>query len=159
MKPAPRARDLMDESPVKLVEGTRLREAAHIMQKRRLPSVPVMTKEGKLLGFFSLQSLFKALADAVHHLAPRGTVECYLTADPPVVDESASLMRIVMTFLEVGHEHAALPVMRGEQLMGTIQRYDVIHAMYDFTSGADDPEKRILYLSALREQDESPFVP
>lgn len=155
-KPPPRVVDMVDRKTVKLLQGTRLREAAAILFKKRLPSVPVVDQHDKLLGFFTLQSLLVALADAVHHLVPRGRVESYLAENPPSVPHDMGMMRVVQVFNEVGHLHPALPVVNEGKLVGTITRYDVVRSIYNYFKDVKDPETRSLYLSALRDEDPSP---
>jgi predicted transcriptional regulator len=158
MKQAPHARDIMQRKPVTLSKGMRLREAAHILSKKRIPSAPVVDNDGNFIGFFSVQSLMIALVETVAHSLPRGNIESYLTEHPPVVDADASVLRIVNTFVECGHEHAIVAVEENGKVIGTLTRYDVIESIYNYFKGIKDEPTRMLYLSALRDQGDSPFA-
>jgi predicted transcriptional regulator len=158
MKKAPHARDMMQRKPVTLVKGMRLREAAHVLAKKRVPSAPVIDNDGNFIGFFSVQSLMVALVETVAHSLPRGQIESYLTEHPPTVDVDASVMRIVNTFAECGHEHAIIAVQENGKLVGTLTRYDVIESIYNYFKGIKDEPTRMLYLSALRGHGDSPFA-
>ena len=156
MKSAPCARDMMIRTPLKLRKGTLLRTAAEKMAKKRVPSAPVVDDNGDLIGFFSVQRLLDAVAEIVHHQLAGGFVESYLAPDPPTVAEDAGCMSIVDVFRGVGNEHTTLAVLRGDKLVGTITRYDLIWALYNYFKHANE-QTRIMYLSALRDQEEAPF--
>ena len=85
-----------------------------------------------------------------------GVVESHLAADPPTISEDVDCMQIVQTFRGVGREHTTLAVLREDKLVGTITRYELIWAMYNYFKGADE-QTLTMYLSALREKGEVPF--
>jgi len=120
----------------------------------------VLTEDQKVrdrrpIGILSQQGLIRALLDVVNHDMPAGPLRQHLDPGIPTVEEDAGL--VLMAELFDRHELVrALAAVRDEKLVGLVLCADVVHAVMEVLSGVEDTEKRLLYLSALRERGETP---
>jgi hypothetical protein len=65
-------------------------------------------------------------------------------------------MAAVEAFVKGGRANLALPVLRGERLVGVVTRLDVVRATMDHFAGEKDTTPGTLYISALKKMDEKP---
>ena len=154
-KPAPHAAEIMNEDPVVLTEDHKLRHAAEQMWKEQTPASVLVDAERRPVGILSQQGLIRALLDVVNHGMPVGNPRQYLDPAIPTIEEDANL--VLMAELFAQHELVrALAVVRDGKLAGLVLRADVVHAVMEHLSGAEDTEQRLLYLSALRDRGDTP---
>jgi CBS domain-containing protein len=146
----------MNRKPVTISADALVHEAAEIQIKQRLFSVAVVDAQHRLVGFFSQQGCMLALLDVVHHSIPECPVTGYLDPRPPTISEETSLLSIAHLFTREGYRHAVLAVLRDARLVGTVTRLDVIRAVENYIAGVKDTASVMLYMSALKEMDETP---
>jgi CBS domain-containing protein len=65
-------------------------------------------------------------------------------------------MAAIHLFGEAGHAILALPVLRGDELLGIVTRLDVVRAVMDYLGGARGTGPATLYISALENREEWP---
>jgi CBS domain-containing protein len=156
MKPVPRVRDMMNRKPVILDPDTRMGDVARIFLKKKIPSAAVVDEEQRFVGVVSTQGLMLALVDAVHDEVPAGAVAGYLDPDPPRLTEKTPLMVVAEMFVKGGYTNRSLPVLRGDRLVGLVTRLGVIQAVMNYLAGVEDRHAQALYISALKDMDETP---
>ena len=149
------AKDVMVTKLVTLRAETDLREAAKLLLKNKVSGAPVVDEAGQLVGVFSEKDLMTALIDAVYEELPSSEVQAYMETEPHTVTEELDLLSIAQIF----HDNAfrRLPVVRDGKLIGQISRRDVLRAVVKLIEPAADRRTVLLYLSALKDQDEAPF--
>ena len=154
MGPLPRAGEFMAKKVVTVDSEMRLHDAAVRLVKRQIASAPVVDAEGRYLGLFSEKSCMVALLEAVHGEVPSVEVDAFLEPDAMTIAEDASLLSIAGIFAKT--HHRSLTVLREEKPVGVVSRRDVIKAVVRYLESAPDPQARLLYLSALKSDEEEP---
>jgi len=153
----PVAGDIMNDDPVVLTADQLVRDCAELMCDKQAPVAVLTDDERRPLGIVSEQGLMLALLDIVNHGMPPGPLRQYLDSGLETVDERVGLLHLAERFMRKGYSVRGLAVIREGRLVGVIQRRFVVQAVIDYLKGVDDPHKRVLYLSALREMDETPY--
>lgn len=147
---------------------------------RRLP----VLREGKLLGQVSRRDALKAQNDLTQHLNPRGQdslvpeentpendkskeAQAPSSQPPPLkvlsyMDRTARTITPEMDLFSIAHlflntPYRRLPVLEEGKLVGQVSRRDVLHATYDTMALPVSSERKLLYLSSLTQQQETPF--
>lgn len=154
---APRAGDIMSDDPVVLTSDQLVRDCAELMCNKQAPVAVLVDDERRPLGVVSEQGLMLALLDIANHGMPPGPLRQYLDPGLETVEESVGLLHLAERFVRKGYSVRGLAVVREGRLVGVVQRRLVVQAVIDYLKGVDDPNKRVLYLSALREMDETPY--
>lgn len=149
------AKDIMVTKLVTLTPDMGLRVAAKLLLKNKISGAPVVDEQGALLGVFSEKDVMTALIDAVYDDLPDGVVGSYMQDHPKTITEDLDLLSIVHIFKN--EPYRRLAVVRGEKLVGQISRRDVMSAVMKLIEPAKDRQTVLLYLSALKEQDEVSF--
>jgi CBS domain-containing protein len=145
----------MNTKPLTMKPGTPTRDAARHMLKDRLPAIPIVEEDGRLVGVFSQQGLMICLVHVVNNELPPGTVDCHLDPDPPCVSEETGLLSIAQIFAGDARQRA-IAVLHEEKLVGVVTRLHVIRAFMDYMAEVTDHHSRTLYLSALKDAEEAP---
>jgi tRNA nucleotidyltransferase (CCA-adding enzyme) len=118
------ARDVMIY-PFKAIESERpLNEADEMLTRYNLHALPVL-REGRVIGLISKQIVEKA----IHHGLGEWPVKDYMTTEFSVVAPDAPFSRIQE--LMIGQSQYLLPVMKEEELVGTISLGDVMRALQE----------------------------
>jgi hypothetical protein len=65
-------------------------------------------------------------------------------------------MVVAEMFVKGGYSNRSLPVLRGDRLVGLVTRLGVIQAVMDYFAGAKNQKSETLYISALKNMDETP---
>jgi len=153
---APHARDIMTRKVTALAPETSLLEASKLLVKKRWLCAPVVDRGGKFLGVFSQQCAMRALVEAIYEEIPSTEIGAWLDPNPLTIPEDATMVRCAQTFANPKHRGPALIVVRGEKVVGIISRLDVLASVSHYLGGVPDRQTRLLYLSALRQGDETP---
>ena len=156
MSRVPRVSDIMHRNFAIVGPGTSVRDVAKILLKRKIIGAAVIDEKERFRGFFSTQGLMLALVDFLNEEVPVGPIQSYLDPIPPVLGEESSLLAAVESFTKGGRPNLALPVLRGEHLVGVVTRLDVVRAAMDYFAGEKDTSAGTLYISALKKMDEKP---
>jgi predicted transcriptional regulator len=155
-RPAPRATDIMDSKPITVTADAVVREAAEAMWKGDSPVAVLIDDEDHPQAVLSQQGLMLALLDIVNHGMPAGPLRQYVDPGLSTIDENTGLLHMAELFVRMGAAVRALPVVRDEKLVGLVVRRNVVQAVMEYLKGVEDLEQRVLYLSALRDTDETP---
>jgi CBS domain-containing protein len=148
-------KDVMTPNVISVQTDESILKAARLMLQNRISGLPVLDKEGELVGIVTEGDFLRRgelgtqrrrprwlefiigpgrLADEYVHTAGR-KVEEVMTPNPVTVGESDSL-QVVVELME-RRRIKRLPVMGGGRLVGIISRANLMHAL---ASGARDSE-------------------
>ena len=153
----PLARDIMKTRLVTLSPDMDVFDGVDTLVKNRVSGAPVIDEEKKLLGVFSEKSVMKVLVGATYEQLPSHRVEAFMNRDPRTIDENMALVSMAQIFLTTPYRR--LPVLNDQgQVVGQVSRRDVVEAALNLVKSQPTPEKRLLYISALRNMDEAPDV-
>jgi len=170
-------------SPVVSVEAdTTVVQAAQIMLQKRISGLPVVDKDGNLVGMVTEGDFLRRteagterrrprwlefligpgrLADEYTHSHSR-KVEDVMTRDPVMVSEEAPLEEIVDVMER--HQIKRLPVVSGQHLVGIVSRANLLHALASVhreaePSAQSDETIRSLLLQELARQKRGLLAP
>jgi len=124
--------DMMTKDPITVQADFSLRKALSVMDKNSIKHVPVMSKQGHLIGVLSDRDCRHALNSPFimrerwqdEELAIRVQVRSVMTPAPIIVEPNTPADKAVGLMLE--HRIGCLPVMRAETLVGIITRSDIL---------------------------------
>lgn len=120
-----RAADIMSH-PVKTVTPeTTMEEAFATLVRFGFSGLPVVDKEGKLVGLIARRDVEKA----IHHGLKRAPVRSFMSTDLVTVGPEASLVEVrnLMVEKDVGR----IPVVKNGRILGIITRSDILRAMHE----------------------------
>ena len=151
------ARDFMVTKLVTLRPEMDVIRAVQLLLKNRISGAPVVDKEGNYLGIFSEKCSLNVLLDAAYEQLPSNEVRVFMDTEASTIRPDTHLLSIAQVFLLTPYRR--LPVLDEGQLVGQVSRRDVLRASLDLLrkSPIRQPEKSLLYLSALIERHESPL--
>jgi CBS domain-containing protein len=142
-----KARDVMTSPVISVEPDSSVLEAVRIMLQRHISGLPVIDKEGRLVGIVTEGDFLRRTETGTQRRRPRwleyligpgrlaeeythshgGKVHQIMTADPLIVNEDAPLDEIVHTMEK--HRIKRLPVVRGEAVVGIVSRANLVHAL------------------------------
>lgn len=145
-----KARDVMTSPVVSIEPDGSVLEAVRIMLQRHISGLPVIDKEGRLVGIVTEGDFLRRAETGTQRRRPRWLeyligpgrlaeeythshgrkVDQIMTADPVIVSEDASLDEVVRTMEK--HRIKRLPVVRGEEVVGIVSRANLVHALAGF---------------------------
>jgi CBS domain-containing protein len=142
-----KAKDVMTSPVVSVEPDTPVLQAVRIMLQRHISGLPVVDKDGRLVGIVTEGDLLRRAETGTQRRRPRWLeylvgpgrladeytrshgrkIEEIMTAEPLTVTEDASLDEVVK--LMEKHRIKRLPVMRGNRLAGIVSRANLLHAL------------------------------
>ena len=132
-------RECMMVNPVTIAPKATSAEALRLLRVKKLHMLPVVDKEGQLVGIVTEKDLFDLLPVA---MSPVYITNCLLSA---IAIEEAMTRRIITVpddypleeaaHLLIDNKIGSLPVMRGDQLVGIITESDIFRAMTNALGG------------------------
>ena len=152
------AADIMTRKLVTLTPETEVFDAIDRLLKRRISGAPVVdaTDRGRFVGIFSERNAVSLLVDAAYEGRAARTISRFVETDVHTITPDVDLLSIAQLFLHTNQRR--LPVLEEDRLIGQVSRRDVLRAAQTLMQdGADAPHQVLLYLSSLREMNESPF--
>ena len=153
---APHVRDIMSKKVTTLAPRTSLLEASKLLVKKHWLCAPVVENDGTFVGVFSQQCAMRALVEAVYDEMPSTEIGAWLDPNPLTIHAGATMVRCAQTFANPNHRGPALIVLEGDKVVGVVSRLDVLAAVTDYLAGVPDRATRLLYLSGLRQDEETP---
>lgn len=134
-------RDRMTLTPVTITPNVSVTEALRLMTERKIRRLPVVDRDGKLVGIVSDRDLLLASPSPatslavweIHELLAKLTVEKTMTAEVITVQEDTPLEEAarVMVDKRIG----GLPVMKGSKLVGIISESDLFKTLLELLGG------------------------
>jgi CBS domain-containing protein len=176
-----KAKDVMTSPVVSIEPGAPVLQAIEIMLQRDISGLPVMDKDGKLIGIVTEGDFLRRVETGTQQRRPRWLeylvgpgqlageytrshgrkVEDVMTREPLTVSEEAPIEQIVD--LMDSHRIKRVPVVRGNEVVGIISRANLLHALASISSkvqpGTDtDDNIRSLLLAEIAKQQWAPLI-
>lgn len=148
------AGEIMTRRLVKLDPEMDVFKAIELLVKNRISGAPVVDKNDTLLGMFTEKSCLEVMVDAAYDGLPGNLVGSFMNEPADTIIEETGMLGMAQIFLT--KQTRRLPVLRDGKLVGQVSRRDVIGAATKIMKKSPSREKQLLYLSALREMEESP---
>jgi predicted transcriptional regulator len=152
------ARDFMITKLVTLRPEMDVIRAVQLLLKNRISGAPVVDQDETYLGVFSEKCSMNVLLDAAYEQLPSNEVRVFMDTEARTIQPDTHLLSIAQVFLLTPYRR--LPVLEEGRLVGQVSRRDVLRASLDLLrhNPVRQPEKSLLYLSALVERHESPLA-
>jgi len=137
--------DAMTYRPVTVGAGTPLAEVEALFERHDFNSLPVVSRDGILLGVVTKLDFLKAFAFTPQEMVPhydeimRRPVESVMTGNPVTIPPHMVLTRLLQ--LMVDTRYRSFPVAIGALLIGIVARQDVVRALRRAAAG-EGPERR-----------------
>ena len=128
-----RVKHVMTREPITIEPQTQLEEAQLIFEEHDFDALPVLDREGKLVGVLAKLDLCKAFGfSPASKIPPYEQVlaqpaESVMTRSPVEVDPETRLTRVLQLMIETRYK--SLPVVDEGRLVGVIAREDVLRAV------------------------------
>ncbi|GAB4559887.1 MAG: CBS and ACT domain-containing protein [Anaerolineae bacterium] len=138
----------MRRDPITVTEDVGIGEALRIMKENKVRRLPVLNRQGKLIGMVSEKDLLHASPSPatslsifeLQYLLSKLTVKKVMSSPVITVDEQTPLEEAAR--IMVDNRIGGLPVMRGDQLVGIITETDLFKIFLELL-GARDPGVRL----------------
>ena len=123
-------KDYMARHLVTLKPDDEVMQAIHTLIDNEISGVPVVDKDGKLVGLFTEKDCLKVVVDASYFSEYGGLVSDFMSTEVEVMDAQDSIVKAAELFLK--NRYHRYPVMDNNRLVGQISRADVIKALGKF---------------------------
>lgn len=133
--------DIMTDEVVVVYEDMLIRQAAHLMLRKRVSAFPVVSKKVGLIGIISMTDLFmminkafiKKTDDEFHKrlaMFREMTVGQVMTKNVITVKTTTTIDEIVD--LVVRKKVHVFPVVEKHKIVGIVSRHDILNAVYSY---------------------------
>lgn len=119
--------DYMSKHPVTVNPDTDVAVALKTLLSHKVTSVPVLDKQGKLVGMFSEKDGMKIVLESAYNQSMAGKVHEFMSPQPIVVDAEESLIDVAEKFQATPIR--SFPVFQNGEMVGMISRIDVLRAL------------------------------
>ena len=150
-----KAGDIMTSRLVTLDPEMDVFKAIELLLKHKISGAPVIDKNRRLLGMFTEKSCLEVMVAAAYDGLPAHEVGSFMSEPADTVTESTGMLSMAQIFLD--QRTRRLPVLRDGKLVGQVSRRDLIGATMKLVRRSPDRSRNLLYLSALREMQDSPM--
>ena len=124
-------KERMSHHPITIPPGTSLHDALRIMRGAKIRRLPVLSKEGRLIGIVSEKELLYASPSPatslsmheLNYLVSKIKVDDLMTREVITISEDCPLEEAARVMVD--NNIGALPVLRGETLVGMITESDL----------------------------------
>jgi acetoin utilization protein AcuB len=142
-------RDRMSKNPITTRPTASVPDALKVMQGRKIRQLPVLEKNGEMVGIVSLVDLFRVSPSPatslsvweVDYLLEKITVEKVMTREVITVTEDTAVEEAGRILAD--NAISGLPVMRGDELVGIITESHLFHVLMELF-GARRPGVRVM---------------
>lgn len=132
--------DRMSKHPLTISGSTTISEAHKYMAEQKVRHLPVVNRQGKMIGLVAHSDLLKAgpsIATSlsvweIHSLLDRVTTQDVMVRDVITTTEDTPLEEAAHQMLD--HKISCLPVMRGDTLVGIITESDIFRSFMELFS-------------------------
>lgn len=134
--------ECMSANPIIIFPKTTYAEAFRLLRVKKLHALPVVDKQGQLMGIITEKDLLNISPVAVlgvhtiNHLWSTLAIEEAMTRRVITVPEDYPLEEAARILID--NKIGSLPVMRGHQLVGIITEADIFRAMTDALGGRSE---------------------
>jgi CBS domain-containing protein len=140
-------KEVMTSPVISVPSDGSISQAIELMLQRRISGLPVLDKDGRLVGIVTEGDFLRRAETGTQRKRPRWLefligpgrladeytrthgrkVQDVMTADPVAVTEETPIEEVVQTMEK--HAIKRLPVMRGDDLVGIVSRANLLHAL------------------------------
>lgn len=151
------ASDIMTVRLVTLGPEMDVFKAIDLLLKHKISGAPVIDRDRRLLGMFTEKSCLEVMVKAAYDGLPANVVEAFMSDPAQTIEENTGMLSMAQIFLN--QQTRRLPVLREGKLVGQVSRRDLIAATMKLVRRAPDRHGTLLYLSALRNMEDTPMSP
>lgn len=132
-----KVKDAMTVSPITATPDTPLGTLEQLFEAHDFNGIPVLDKQGRLVGLVTKFDLLKAFILTTDSPAPRYTdiinlpASSVMTTNPETVSPDLPLSRLLQQLVEMRTK--SFPVVENDRLVGIISREDVLKALHRTT--------------------------
>lgn len=138
---AMRVKSRMTPSPIVAAPNTNYNEALRLMQQNDIKNLPIVDKDGKLVGIVTHGDMLRAEPSHVTTLSvyemasllEKVTMDKIMSSPVFAVDENCSITNAANFMLE--NDIECMPVMNGNDLVGIITDTDIFKTFVEITGG------------------------
>jgi acetoin utilization protein AcuB len=146
----------MTHNPITIGPDTPVADALQIMREKRVRRLPVLDKKERLIGIVSEKELLYASPSPVTslsmheitYLLSKLTVDQVMTRRPITVAEDTPIEDAAA--LMIDNEIGALPVMRGQQLVGIVTETDLFKTFIELFSARESGVRLTLLVPEVK---------
>ncbi len=136
-----RVKNRMTPSPITATLDTNYNQALRLMQENQIKNLPILNKDGKLVGLVTYTDMLKAEPSPVTTLSmfemvsmlDKVTMNKIMSHPVLAVEENCSITNAASFMLE--NNIKCLPVVEGEKLTGIITDTDIFKTFVEITGG------------------------
>ena len=140
-------KDIMTKNVISITPKASLKELAALIKQHKINGVPVVTKEGSLVGIVTMTDLLKILKDIYYwneleNLKPglgvkdalitekeKATVETKMTVGVRTAKEDDTVDDILKLMCK--HDIHTIPVVKNNKLVGIVGLTDIVYAVFN----------------------------
>lgn len=138
-----RVKQRMTQNPITVGPNTSHREAVDLMRKHNIRRLPVVSERGRLIGIVTQTDILNNSPSPattlsiyeIYTLLEKLTVDQFMSSPVKAVNENTSIAAAARFMVE--NKVSALPVVKGDQLVGIITETDIFKALVEILGGFD----------------------
>lgn len=146
----------MTHNPITIGPDTPIAEALQLMREKNVSRFPVLDKKGKLIGIVSEKELLYASPSPVTslsmheitYLLSKLTIDEVMTRKPITVAEDTPIEQAAILMMD--NDVGALPVMRGQQVVGIITESDLFKTFIELFSARESGVRLTLLVPEVK---------
>jgi CBS domain-containing protein len=123
----PVVRDFMDKVVLSVSPELPILEAVDYLLEKHVTGVPVVDREGKLVGMLTERDCLRLLSTGVDADEPRGTVRDFMTTKMDTVAPDMNVYFVAGLLLAANFRR--FPVVENGKLVGAITRFDILRSI------------------------------
>ncbi len=136
-------KDRMTPNPVTVTDDSSFENALHLMKEKRIRRLPIVNKEGKLVGIVVQKDLFSASPSKatslsvfeVHYLLSKLKMKDVMTKRVVAVGEDCPIEEAAR--LMVDYKIGCLPIVRDDKTVGIITETDIFKTFVEILGGRE----------------------
>ncbi len=129
MNHSPKVQDYMSDTILTVTPDDDIHHAIQIMLRNRVSGLPVVGKNGEVVGILTEKDCFKVAFSASYHREPGGLVAEFMNREVESVRADSDITEMAEKFLR--GRYRRYPVLANGRLVGLISRPDVLRALDD----------------------------
>lgn len=136
-------KDRMTPNPVTLTEDASFQDALHLMKEKKIRRLPVVAKDGHLVGIVVQKDLFSASPSSatslsifeVHYLLSKLKMKNVMTKRVVTVGDDCPLEEAAR--IMVDYKIGCLPILKEDKLVGIITETDIFKTFVEILGGRE----------------------
>ena len=104
-----------------------IHRAMKVLLERQVSGMPVIGKDGELVGILSVKDCLKIAFSTSYHKDWAGSVSEFMSAEVETIESDTDIVEAAEIFLK--NHYRRFPVVTDGRLVGMISRHDVLRAL------------------------------